>query len=414
MDRINNVGVGASLRPRSLGIFVLIASLLLMFSASPAGAADRDTAVGGNTGFAFDLYKQLAAKGPEDNIFFSPFSISTALAMTYAGARGNTEKQMAQALHCSLDQKRLHPALSVLLSRLKGDKDYELAIANRLWGQKDYKFLPDFLKIAQTYYQGGFDQLDFAGNTESSRKTINEWVERKTKQKITELLIKGDMTSMTRLVLTNAIYFKGTWVTKFDPGQTRDAPFLLHDDKASPVPMMSQKGRFNYLENGTFQLVELPYAGNRLSMVILLPKRSVDLANVERMLSPENLRQWRSSMAEEEVALFLPKFKTTMRFVLNEELMNLGMKDAFNEMKADFSGMIGRPGLYISLVAHKAFVDVNEEGTEAAAAAAVVMALKSVPRETIFRADHPFIFAILDKESGSVLFFGRLMNPREG
>jgi serpin B len=393
---------------------VLVALVVLFSLPSFVRAGEQQDLTNGNTRFAFDLYRQLARKGADGNLFFSPISISTALGMTYSGARGNTEKQMSQALHFDLSQQRLHPAFSQLLSGLKGDKDYELEIANRLWGQKDYKFLPDFLKTAETNYQGGFQELDFRGNLEPSRKTINTWVEEKTKQKIKELLVSGDINGLTRLVLTNAIYFKGSWVSKFDPKLTHEAPFYLRDGKTSTADLMRRKGRFNYLEDKMFEAIELPYAGEKLSMVVVLPRKGVEFEKVEQLLSPENLRLWVSSMTKEEAVVFLPKFKTTMRFVLNSELAALGMPDAFNEMAADFSGMTGAPKLYISLVVHKAFVDVSEEGTEAAAATGVVMATKGMSYETTFRADHPFIFAILDKKSGSVLFLGRLMNPREG
>lgn len=411
MKRAKTNGEAASRSPRLLCTLIFAVCMLVAGSTAHAAPNDRDVLVAGNTAFAFDLYKQLVKEKADTNVFFSPISISTALAMTYAGARGNTEKEMAQALRFDLTQKRLHPAYEQLLSGLKGNRSYQLAIANRLWGQKGYKFLPDFLKTAATNYQGGFQELDFIGSTEPSRETINAWIEEKTNKKITNLLVRGDITVATRLVLTNAIYFKGSWAAKFDPKQTREAPFYLLAGAAGKADMMMQKGRFNYLEQELFQLLELPYAGEKLSMIVLLPKKGVDFRKVEQMLSPDSLRRWRASMQEEDVVVFLPRFKTTMRFVINGELADLGMKDAFNEA-ADFSGMTGRRDLYISLVIHKAFVDVNEEGTEAAAATAVVMSTKSMQRDAMFRADRPFIFAILDKESGSVLFLGRLMNPR--
>jgi serpin B len=374
-------------------------------------AGDRNAVVDGNNQFAFSLYKQLESSNAGRNIFVSPAGISAALAMTYSGARGETEKQMARVLHFSLPQQQLHPAFSEILSGLKGTKDYEMAVANRLWGQKNYKFSDDFLKTTKMYYQGGFQDVDFVSDPESSCKTINAWVEEKTRQKIKDLLQTKDITSLTRLVLTNAIYFKGSWVARFNQKNTADAPFLLEDGKTIKTPMMSQTGKFNCLEEGSFDMLELPYAGDRLSMLVMLPGKGSSLAKMEKLLTPENLRQWRSSMHEGKVTVALPRFKTTTRFVLNDQLVAMGMKDAFDEKKADFSGMTGRPNLYISKAIHKAFVDVNEEGTEAAAATAIVINTKNGQRTIVFSADHPFLFMIFDKESESILFLGRLMNP---
>jgi serpin B len=340
--------------------------------------------------------------------------------MTYAGAKGETEKQMAKVLHFQWPQEHLHPAFSALLSGIEEAKGYELAIANVLWGQKNYKFLQAFLNVTNTCYEGGFKELDFSNSPGPSRLTINLWVEEKTRQKIKDLLGPEDITARTRLVLTNAIYFKGSWMTKFDPNRTRDASFKLEDGSVLTTPMMNRTDSFNYGANQLSQFLELPYAGDRLSMLILLPRQRVGLAGVEQALTGDNVRKWRASMRNEEVVVSIPRFKVTARFDLKDSLVAMGMKDAFVDGKADFSGMAGRPDLYISKVIHKAFVEVNEEGTEAAAATAVTthlsMSLKPMhPREQlVFRADHPFIFAILDRQSGSILFLGRVMNPQQG
>lgn len=374
-------------------------------------AADRDVVVDGNARFAFDLYQKLGADSKGENIFLSPLSISTALAMTYAGARGETEKQMAQALHFSLPQQQLHAAFSELQASLQKSKDYELAIANRLWGQKGYPFSKDFLKFVDSQYQGGFEEVDYLRDPQGSRKMINRWVEERTKEKIKDLLASEDITALTRLVLTNAIYFKGSWRASFDPKRTIQADFQLENGKATPAFLMSQTAKFKYLNADALELLELPYAGDRLSMLVLLPEKGTQLSKVEQMLTPENLRTWRTSMEEVRVRVLLPKFKTETRFVLNDPLIELGMKDAFDEKLADFSGIMGKKDLYISKVIHKAFIDVYEEGTEAAAATAVIMSTKSMSIEPVFRADHPFIFLILDNQSGSILFLGRLMKP---
>jgi len=394
-------------------LWALIAAIIA--GAVPMYSADLDIAAAGNTAFAFELYNKVKQhEGGDRNVFFSPLSISAALSMTYAGARGETEKQMAQTLHFSLPQQRLHTAWSELMSDLNGATHYELAIANRLWGQKGFDFVNDFLKLAETKYQGGLDLVDFASNPEACRKTINQWVEEKTKRKIKDLLLFGDIKTLTRLVLTNAIYFKGSWIAKFDPKKTVDAPFTLPDGKTTVLAaMMSQTARFGYMEDSLLQALELPYSGKRLSLLVLLPRKGADLSRVEKALTSENLIRWRSALAPEEVKVFLPKFKTTLRFLLNDPMKELGINDAFDEFKADFSGMTGRRNLYISKIIHKAFVDVNEEGTEAAAATAVVMDTKSMRMEPVFRANRPFVFMILDKKSGSILFLGRITNPKQ-
>jgi len=368
--------------------------------------------VAGNNAFALDLYRQLAEN--EGNLFFSPFSISSALAMTYAGAREETARQMAEVMHFSLAQEKLHPAFSELTGMFNAPgKDYQLSVANALWGQVDYEFLPDFVETTNKYYGAGFKEVDYVGAREQARQTINKWVEGKTNGRIKDILQPDDLTELTRLVLTNAIYFKGKWQIQFKLEATKTMPFHVSAEETRDVPMMHQAAKFNYAENDQAQVLELPYAGGDLSMVILLPKPGYELAKLEGMLRPDLVQSWLSELSTEEVEVFLPRFRLEERFVLNEELQRLGMRDAFDEMKADFSGMTPGPDLYISMVIHKAFVEVNEEGTEAAAATAVVMNAKSmiVDRPRLFLADHPFVFAIRDLRSGSILFMGRLSDP---
>ena len=396
---------------------LLVCVLTAVFSgfgtrASAIDKADIDSIVAGNNSFAFDLYRQLARD--KGNLFFSPYSISSALAMTYAGARGETAKQMADVLHFSLAPERLHPAFSDLTGMFNaGGKSYQLSVANALWGQVGYAFLPEFLDITKKYYDAGFKEVDYVKAREQARQTINKWVEAKTNDKIKDLIKPDDLSPLTRLVLTNAIYFKGKWEIQFKPEATRPMPFYISAKEKVDVPMMHQVAKFNYAENDQVQILEMPYTGGDLSMVVLLPKPGYELAKLESMLRPEVIRSWLSQLSKEKVEVFLPRFKLEERFVLNEELQGLGMIDAFDKVAADFSGMTPGPDLYISMVIHKAFVEVNEEGTEAAAATAVIMDAKAMILDEphVFRADRPFVFLVRDLRSGSILFMGRLANP---
>jgi len=398
---------------------VLLAYVLILFFTyiMPVNAGDGSNTkavVEGNTTFALDLYGKL--KDAEGNLFFSPYSISTALAMTYAGARSNTEKQMAEILHFTLDQKQLHSAFACLeaqLNTLQEKEGIELNVANSLWAQKEYILLEEFLDLIKKYYGAELSLLDFKKACEAARKKINAWVEEKTKNRIKDLIKPGVLDSLTRLVLTNAIYFKGNWESQFKKSKTEETPFWLTAGKSIKVPMMNQKQNFKYMENDNLQVLELPYVGNDLSMIVLLPKKVDGLAQLESTLSVKNLTSWMGLLKEKEISVFLPKFKMSSQFSLNKTLALMGMHDAFSE-KADFSGMTGKKDLYISAVIHKAFVDVNEEGTEAAAATAVGMRLLSMPAPPpIFKADHPFIFLIRHNPSESILFLGRVINPTE-
>jgi serpin B len=368
--------------------------------------------------FGFDLYKNLKkANGNKDNnLFYSPASISIALAMTYAGARGDTEKQMANVLNFTPPQDRLHSAYSKLIENLKSAKDYELSIANALWLQKDYKYLQEFLNTMEKYYKGGFNEVDYITNPEGARIKINDWVSKETKEKIKDILNPGDITKLTRLVITNAIYFKGKWLTEFDKTATRDEDFYLINGQKTKVKMMYQENRFNYYENNDLQLLEMPYKGDKVSMVIILPKTG-KFVTVENMIDEKKLQELINNTTKIKVKAYIPRFKFTQRFDLSEDLSKMGMEDAFSAGVADFSGINGRKNdLYISKVIHKAFVDVNEEGTEAAAATAVGVTTLSIPRiekPIIFKADHPFIFLVRDKEAGSILFMGRVMDPNK-
>jgi len=394
---------------------ICVVVVLVFFSNKTWAVEENDlgTVSQGINKFSFDLYKKLKDENKEKNLFYSPASISIALAMTYAGARGNTEKQMADVLNFTLPQDRLHLAYSKLIENLKSAKDYELSIANALWLQKDYKLLQEFLNIMGKYYKGGFNEVDYIGDPQGARIKINDWVSKETKEKIKDILQPGDITKLTRLVITNAIYFKGKWLTEFDKEFTRDEDFYLINGQKTKVKMMYQENRFNYYENDDLQLLEMPYKGDKVSMVIILPKTG-KFVTVENMMDEKKLQEWLKNAMKTKVKVYIPRFKFTQMFGLSEDLSKMGMEDAFDENKADFSGINGRKNdLYISKVIHKAFVEVNEEGTEAAAATAVILDTKALIEELVFKADHPFIFFIRDKETGSILFMGRVMDPNK-
>lgn len=398
---------------------------------NPAKVAEQ-AIVKGNNEFALRLFAKLRADKEGENLFFSPYSISTALAMTYAGARGRTEAQMAEVLgfptflpkqaHTSTESSRpvlnnteFHSAFGTIIQELnqRGAKGaYELTVANALWGQRGCSFLKDYLESIETNYGGALHEVDFIQATEAARKTMNTWVEEKTKDKIKELIKKGVLDKWTRLVLTNAIYFKGNWASKFKEQNTKDAPFTLPSGKKTDAPMMNQKADFEYMETDTFQALELPYVDDELSMIIFLPRQTGGLTDLEQSLTTENLSNWLAGLHKREVVVFIPKFKMTSQFSLADVLKSMGMTDAFSG-KADFSGMTGKKDFCISAVIHKAYVDVNEEGTEAAAATAVVMKTTAIMRPLVFRADRPFLFLIRDNLTGSILFIGRVTNPKE-
>lgn len=376
---------------------------------------DVQKVVNSNSAFAFDLYQQL--RSSEGNLFFSPYSISTALAMTYAGARGNTQTQMGKTLRFSLDQEELHPAFAELqagLNDLQKGNNFELYIANSLWPQHDYKFLDEYLSLTKKHYGISITPVDFVNAAEATRKQINTWVEDKTKDKIKDLIPPKSFNDLTRFVLVNAIYFKGHWDCQFDPEHTKDAHFYVSPLKSIDVPMMKQEESFRYAEFRSLQIVELPYRSKDLSMLILLPRRIEGIKKLEEILSIENLNIWRNSLHERKVIVFLPKFTIDSRFMLGNPLIAMGMVDAFIFGQANFAGMDGRSDwLFISGVIHRAYVNVDEQGTEAAAATATVGMAGFAALPPTFRADHPFLFLIQENKTGSILFIGRVTDPTE-
>lgn len=376
---------------------------------------DIQTVVDGNNAFALDLYQSL--RGEDGNLVLSPFSISLALAMTYAGARGETETQMAQVLHFP-NQDQLHPAFNALDLALEDtginlDKDQEplqLNIANALWAEQTYTFLPDFLDTLAVNYGAGVHLSDFIGNAETERKAINAWVSEKTKDKINDLLPENTVNSATRLVLVNAIYFKGDWLTPFDADNTTDSTFNLLDGTQIQIPTMGQEMNIPYASGDGFQIVELPYVGDTAAMDIIVPDAG-RFEEIESTLSYDELKNIFGKMSQTNLMLRMPKFKVESSFQMAETLKEMGMPAAFDASTADFSGMTGNNDLFIGNVIHKAFAAVDEKGTEAAAATAVIMLERAAVQKTSVIIDRPFIFLIRDLESGQILFMGRVLNP---
>jgi serpin B len=387
-----------------------------MAGEAPApSSADRAAVVAGNNAFAVALYGQLRNK--PGNLFFSPESVSVALAMTYAGARGQTAAEMAKTLDFTVPPDRLAPAMGALLSDLNAaHTGYELHVANGLWAQQGYVFLPGFLGVMKNDYGAGFKEVDFKTAAEAARQAINHWVEQQTNDKIQNLIAPNALSSETRLALVNAIYFKGDWERQFEKAETKEEDFHVSAAQTTKAPLMHQERGFNYLDGGTFQALEIPYKSGELSMIVFLPNAVDGLEALEQTMTASNTQQWMSQLRHvPKVILSLPKFKMTQQFGLSGTLAAMGMPSAFDKHAADFTGMAEKRELYISAVIHKAYIDVNEEGTEAAAATGVViaraLAMQRPQQPVVFRADHPFVFVIRDNRSGSILFMGRVVDP---
>ncbi|MFO0965726.1 MAG: serpin family protein [Gemmataceae bacterium] len=397
---------------RLLGLLLALVFLPSSVTGQPKLPPEAMRVSADNNDFALDLYHQLAKK--DGNLFFSPYSISTALAMTYAGARGNTAEEMKTTIHLLQERKTLNTGFQELQEHLLGKdpkRKFALSLANRLFGQKGYGFLPEFVKTTSDYYGAGLEEVDFVGATEAARRHINKWVEDQTHDKIKELLKKGILSADSVLVLVNAIYFKAAWAHPFDAKNTADAPFFIGPEKSVKAPMMRQSWATGYGEAEGVSVVELPYEGRQLSMFVLLPARDSSLDKLEGKLTRANLDAWLGKMTRRQVDLQLPRFKLTSEFLLNKTLSDMGMKDAFISGRADFSGLTTREKLFITHVIHKAFIDVNEAGTEAAAATAVVIGRSGPPRPATFHADRPFVYFLRDNASGQILFIGRVTNP---
>ncbi len=365
--------------------------------------------VEGNNAFAFDMYSQL--KRSSSNLFFSPFSISTCLAMAYAGARGNNAAQMAKVFHFPGQKERLLSLFKNLLDTLTSKRRCEIHVANSLWVKMGYNLLQDYLNAIETNYGTAVFEVNFP--SDQTIRQINDWVAEKTRGTIRNII--NSLDPLTRFVLANAIYFKGLWEIQFEEKQTKNKPFTLISGNKVEVPLMYAKDDFYYTEGPNFQMLGMFYKEKKMAMVILLPRTIHDLDEIEASLSREKMDQLFQQLKKQKVKVFVPRFKMTEQISIVEMLKSLGMTDAFME-EADFSDMTKKEDLHIDKIMHKAFVEVNEEGTEAAAVTVtgfIGMGLpKQIPPIPIFRADHPFIFFIRDLKTRSILFMGRLMNPK--
>ncbi|XP_073344147.1 leukocyte elastase inhibitor-like [Pagrus major] len=374
-----------------------------------------------NTKFFLALFKQLSEEDKTRNIFFSPFSISSALAMVMLGASGNTATQMSECLGTQDCQDDVHTHFAQLLGELnKADAPYALNVANRLYGDQSYQFVKGFLKQTRTDYNAELEAVNFKTMNEAARANINSWVEKQTQGKIKDAVAEGMLNPMTKLLLVNAIYFKSAWDNPFSRFCTDNAEFKVNQNNSKPVKMMYQKTYFPYvfIPEVNCQILEMPYKGNELSMLIALPKEIEDdttgLEKLEKELNYEKFMKWTrpDKMKTVEVAVRLPRFKIEESYDLNNVLKSMGVVDAFEDSKSDFSGMSETKGLVLSKVAHKAFVEVNEEGTEAAAATICMDDYLCMNMNLVmFRADHPFLFFIRHNNTMSILFAGRFCFP---
>jgi serpin B len=399
--------------------------------------SDTSLIVESTNRFALDLYKRLGSG--EDNLFFSPASIAVALTMTCAGAKGGTAQEMTEVLHLpDLQPARLHAAFGFLISDLtfeytQPDDDFgmpgsdddvavdpvacQVRMASALWGQSGLGYLEAYTHALKSFYESELHEVDFAADPEHAREIINRWVAARTRDKIPQLLPSGVLDEITLLVLTNAVYFKAQWDEPFEESLTETQPFLLENGATVTTDMMRQTTSFRYTEDDLVQVLELRYTGNRFSMLIVLPRDKNGLAALESRLSFERLREWQAALAHATVDVRLPRFEFRQPLMLAEMLQEMGMRLAFSEA-ADFSGITNNAPLMIGQVLHEAFINLDEKGTEAAAATAVMMVLgcaeePAEPSPVIeFHADHPFVFAITEKANGALLFLGRMKNPQ--
>ena len=373
-------------------------------------AGDSSSLAEANNAFAIDFFKQ--ASKPSENVIFSPYSISAAFALTYAGAVGDTASQMQKALHWTGPAYQVASEFAALNKILQGTQKegvVQLSIANALWPQKGYNFQRDYLSLLEQTFNTSLLEADYAKQPETERSRINQWVEQQTKNRIKDLMPPNSINRLTRLVLANAIYFKADWQAPFRTNFTHPALFYLGSVGMVNVPFMAKQSNFRYAAMPTFKMLELPYKGKELSMLVILPDKKEGLPELEKELSSTKLETWTRALRGTEVSVFLPRFKMVFQLKLNDAMKALGMKNAFSATLADFSGMTGKRDLCISEAIHKAFVEFNEEGTEAAAATSIVMAPTSIarPREIpVFRADHPFLYVIRHDATGTILFLG--------
>lgn len=404
--------------------FLSAAGAAMLGSLSPSRAADAPADLGTTTGvnpFALDLYAQLRAH--KGNVFASPLSVSAALGMTAAGAKGQTLAQMTTALRLpqTADSPEQHRRFAELVQLLYAPqrrvRPFELRVANAIYAQTGYPWRDEYKVVVQSVFQAQLTDVNFAGEAEKVRQEINKWAAEQTADKIQNLFGEGTIDHLTRLVLVNAVYYKGQWEKPFAKAATKDAPFTLADGTKVDAPLMSQKARVKMAETADVQLLELPYAGQQTSMLVFLPTAADGLPKFEQKLTADAAAKLLSDLKPAgEVQVYLPRFKVSTEYALNDTLKAMGVTDAFDDKKADFGGMVtSKPEgpLSITKVVHKAYCEVNEEGTEAAAATGVVIATESASVGVVKKldVDRPFTFFIRDHKTGSVLFLGRINDP---
>jgi serpin B len=398
-----------------------LSGLVMLAAVTAARGADEPAAgavAAANTAFAVDLYRQLSpAPG---NLIFSPYSLSDVLGMAQVGARGQTATEMAGVLHLQLPAAQIAAGFAGLAGRLAAAANEQVALvtANSLWVQPQMPLGADYLQLLKTQFRGEAAPVDFSHAAEAARVKINAWVADKTRGKIPELIASGALSTDTRMVLCNAVYFKGRWDLPFEAWRTQPAPFFLAPTRSVDVPTMHHTFSLRTVAHDGLRLLELPYFGRTTSMVILLPEARDGLAGIERDLTPEKLAAWLEQLAavgNAKVALALPRFSATGSFDLGRQLKTMGMPAAFDRNAADFSGMTGDRSLFLSNVIHKAVVEVNEEGTVAAAASGTVYlsaSSRSTEQVLLIAVDHPFLFLLRDNATGTILFLGRTVDPR--
>lgn len=405
---------------RACSVLAALMIVTLIASCTPLTEENQPAAqvselVAGNNAFAFDLYADLTKARARENLVVSPYSVSLALAMTYGGAAGDTAKEMERVLRFAMPADEVHRAFAALQAKQKAvfaPKGFELNVANALWGQKGFAFHGSYFNLTRDRYGAALEEIDFRADPEKARQRINAWVEQRTKNKISDLVSKGALDKDTRLVLANAIYLKGAWAKQFSKGQTRKDFFRPDPDSKTPILMMSQRGHFRYFEDGEVQFLDLPLGTGGVSMWILLPKQVDGLAKLEKSLTDQRLQKLRAQMNDEAVTVELPKFKIESALNLTRSLHDLGMPSAFAMDRADFSKMAAAPGVVLKAVAHKAYLNVDETGLEAAAATAFIGKEGAPPPpKLVFRADRPFFYVIRESSSGTILFMGRVQNP---
>jgi serpin B len=370
---------------------------------------NAQTIVEGNNQFALDLLKRLYKN--DLNVFFSPYSISTALFMTCAGTKKETEKQMLQVLHQEQNTAQYHKKYGEIGTSIENKKSVELNIANSIWPKKNFQLKPEYVKLLKNAYKVQVTECDFIGNAEAERLKINKWVEDKTKNKIQNLIKPGILDATTLVVLTNAIYFYGDWKIAFDPAFTKEEEFSKNDGSKIKTPFMNAIYSLDYASDDVFSMISIPYKNNEVSMIVLLPKDSTELNQAMNVLDIRRFDLLMMKLQNRKINLSLPKFKMDFECELQDTLINMGMPDAFGA-KADFTGMANDSSLHISKVIHKAFIDVSEKGTEAAASTAVIVS-RNGGGPISFRANRPFIFMIRDNASHQLLFIGIMNNPKE-